>query len=283
MYPSRTDAADYLQTYARHFDLPIRMSSHVNALSKVNGEFVLGFSNGEQIRARQVVVATGAFGRPFVPRFAENFSEGVLQLHSSEYRNPAQAFGKKVLVVGGGNSGFQIALELAAAGGEILLSEGTRNRVLPQRLFGRDVFHWLNAFGAMSIRPESLAGRVLRKHEPIIGTSRGSLRAAGVRFAPRLLDATSFEARFANGLVFEPDTIVWATGFRHDDSWIQIPQAVDQGKALIVNGTGSCVEGLHALGRPWANGRGSALLGYVGRDAEGLSRTLTRNTKRFET
>src|SRR5207248_9339521 len=109
-YPGKDDVADYLATYAATFDLPVRTGTTVIALDH---GLELTTTSGS-IRARQVVVATGPFQRPAVPACSTAFVPEVLQQHSSAYCDPEPFRGRQALVVGGGNSGFQIAAELAA-------------------------------------------------------------------------------------------------------------------------------------------------------------------------
>jgi putative flavoprotein involved in K+ transport len=113
-YPTKDPVADYLQTYAAAFDLPVRLNAKVTELRRLDdGSFELR-AGEETYRARQVVVATGPFHVPFVPPQAHGLDPSVTQLHSADYRNPQALPDGAVLVVGGGNSGFQIAEELAA-------------------------------------------------------------------------------------------------------------------------------------------------------------------------
>src|SRR4029450_9399444 len=138
-YPSKDDAASYLHSYVSAFDLPVRLNAKVTSLTQRNGAYVVATADAE-FTASQVVVATGPFQVPFIPPVAGDLDETVFQIHSAGYRNPAQLpQAGHVLVVGGGNSGFQIAEELAATR-EVDLSVGKRVPSLPQRLLGRDLF-----------------------------------------------------------------------------------------------------------------------------------------------
>ena len=112
-YPSRDEVIAYLEQYAQTFDLPIELNSRVRRLSSEGGRFLLEV-DGRTITADQVVVATGPFQMPFVPAFASRLAPDVFQAHSTEYRKPSDVPDGTVLVVGGGNTGFQIAKELAA-------------------------------------------------------------------------------------------------------------------------------------------------------------------------
>ena len=156
-YPTKELVAGYLNAYAAEFDLPVRLNARVTALIPTAEGFEARTDDGI-FRARQVVVATGPFQAPHVPATAQRLDGSVTQLHSAGYRNPRTLPSGPVLVVGGGNSGFQIAAELAATR-RVDLSIATKAPVLPQRLAGKDLFWWLTRLGLM--------------------------RAAGVRFRPR--------------------------------------------------------------------------------------------------
>ena len=117
-------------------------------------------------------MATGPFQVPNVPSLAQGLAADVFQTHSTGYRRPADVPEGRVLVVGGGNTGFQIAKELVASR-EVHLAVGSRQKPLPQRLLGRDVFWWLTRLGLLSKTVESRLGRRLRGRDTLIGSSRG--------------------------------------------------------------------------------------------------------------
>jgi putative flavoprotein involved in K+ transport len=268
-YPTKDPVADYLQAYAQAFDLPVRLNARVTDLSRTEDGFEVRTAD-ETYRARQVVVATGPFQVPFVPPPARRLDASVTQLHSAAYRNPRALPDGPVLVVGGGNSGFQIAEELAATR-QVDLSVGSKNAMLPQRLAGRDLFWWLTRLGLMRVSAASRLGRrVQARGEFVIGSSRRRLERAGVRFWPRLVDADGRTVRFADGGTVEVGVVVWATGFRPDYSWIHIPGVVDGGRVAHRRGV-TDVAGLYFLGLSWQHTRGSALLGFVNDDAAYLA------------
>ncbi|MGQ7788974.1 flavin-containing monooxygenase, partial [Nesterenkonia sp. K-15-9-6] len=154
-YPGKDEVAAYLAMYAERYALPVHLDTRVTKLNGAAGDFRLHFASGEPLKARAVVVATGAFGSPFVPALANRLDPQVLQIHSEEYRNPSQLRGEDIAVVGGGNSGFQIALELANNGMRVSLSEGVRLRNLPQRILGVVGHEVVGAGGAMRKRTDS--------------------------------------------------------------------------------------------------------------------------------
>jgi putative flavoprotein involved in K+ transport len=279
-YPSKDAVASYLQAYAAAFDLPVRLNARVTHLIKTEQGFEI-HTQDETYRARQVVVATGPFQVPFVPLAAQGLDSSVTQLHSAHYRNPNDLPTGPVLVVGGGNSGFQIAEELAKAGRLADLSIGTKMPVLPQRFAGRDLFWWLTRLGLMRVTAQSRLGRRMSSREFIIGSSRRRIRAAGVRFRPAVADTDGRTVRFTDGTSLDADVVIWATGYRPDYSWIDIPGVTRDGQVAHQRGV-TDVPGLYFLGLPWQHTRGSALLGFVREDAAylaGLIASTARTTQ----
>lgn len=276
-YPTGTDVARYLADYAEHFDLPVRTSSAVQTLAqdRTAGNtpadvFTLATPT-RLITAARVIVATGAFGAPATPGFAPDLGPDLPVLHSHDYRRPSDVPDGAVLVVGAGNTGYQLALELARNGRTVHLAQGNAGRTVPQRVAGRDIFWWLTRSGMITAPADSAVGRRLRANDPVIGTSRTTLRTAGVRFRPRAVGGTGRTVAFADNTSLRPDGVLWATGYRHDDRWINVPETLDEHGTLRTTGLDTAVRGLHVLGRPWQRSRGSALLGFVGQDAHHLA------------
>jgi putative flavoprotein involved in K+ transport len=269
-YPTKEPVADYLRAYANAFDLPVRLDARVTELSRPqDGTFEVRTA-ADAFQARQVVVATGPFQVPFVPPQARGLDPSVAQVHSAAYRNPRALPDGPVLVVGGGNSGFQIAEELAATR-RVDLSIATKAPMLPQRRAGRDLFWWLTRSGLLRVTVNSRPGRRMSRREFVIGTNRRRLARKGVRFRPRLVDAEGRTVRFADhGLLEDVGVVVWATGYRPDYAWIQIPGVVREGHVVHRRGV-TDVPGLYFLGLSWQHTRGSALLGFVNDDAAYLA------------
>ena len=268
-YPTRDETIAYLHQYAVKFELPIRLNSAVRSLTRTGDRYLLEL-DGETIEAEQVVVATGPFQIPFVPPFADRLAPEVVQMHSTGYRNPASLPGPTVLVVGGGNTGFQIAAELAAAGQDVHLSVGSRQKPLPQRLLGRDLFWWLGKTGLIRKTVDSRLGKRLRERDALIGSSPRALGKLGVTMRPRATAVSGRAITFADGSELEADAVVWATGYRSDHSWIELPLTDASGRLQHTRGVTE-YPGLYFLGQQWQHTRGSALLGWVEDDAEHLA------------
>jgi putative flavoprotein involved in K+ transport len=267
-YPGKDQVADYLTGYAHRHAFPVLTDTRVTRLAPYVGGLAAHTTHGV-VNARRVVVATGAFHVPFLPAIHGSFS--LPALHSSQYRRPADLPHGRVLVVGGANSGLQIAEDLVG-GREVVLASGTNPPEVPQRPLGKDLFWWLTRLGLMDKRPDSwLAKRMRARGDLVVGTSRKELRAAGVDFRPRLVHASGRTATFADGTAVDVDAVVWATGFRPDYSWIDAPSVTDEsGMPRHDGGRSLAVPGLWFLGLPWQRTRGSALLGFVQRDAAHL-------------
>jgi putative flavoprotein involved in K+ transport len=272
--------ADYLQAYAAAFDLPVRRNARVTDLRQLGDGFEVRTADATY-QARQVVVATGPFQVPFVPPPAGKLDASVTQLHSADYRNPRALPEGPVLVVGGGNSGFQIAEELASTR-TVDLSIATTYPMLPQRLAGRDLFWWLTRLGLLRVTVDSRPGRRMSRRDFVIGTNRRRLERKGVRFRPRLVDAEGRTVRFADHrLLEEVGVVVWATGYRADYGWLHIPGVVGEGHVVHRRGVTE-VPGLYFLGLSWQHTRGSALLGFVNDDAAYLAERIASRYQQDE-
>jgi putative flavoprotein involved in K+ transport len=275
-YPSRDEVIDYLERYADSFDLPIELNRPVRRLTKRNGALVLEV-DGRTITAEQVVLATGPFQTPYVPKIAERLAPDVFQTHSTGYRRPSDVPGRTVLVVGGGNTGYQIAEELAATH-EVYLSVGSRQTPLPQRFLGRDLFWWLTTTRLFRTTVESRLGRRLRNRDTLIGSSPRRLKKHGVRMKPRVVDADGRTVRFEHASELAVGAVIWATGYRPDYSWIDLPVFDDDGRLRHRRGV-TDVPGLYSLGLTWQHTRGSALLGWVKDDAEFIADRIDEHAR----
>jgi putative flavoprotein involved in K+ transport len=272
-YPGKEAVAEYLRDYAAAFALPVELGARVTGLRRTDSGFQIGTAD-RTYAARQVIVATGPFQTPFVPPPAAGLDDSVIQLHSAEYRSADGLPEGPAVVVGGGNSGFQIALELAATR-PVELSVGSAYPAVPQRLLGRSLFWWLTRSGLMRVPVDSRLGRRLQARETLIGTGRRGLQRAGVRFRPRLVDAEGRTLRFADGTSREASVVVWATGYRSDYTWIDVPGVLRDGRVVHARGVTE-VPGLYFLGLSWQHTRGSALLGFVADDAAHVAAHLVR-------
>jgi putative flavoprotein involved in K+ transport len=277
-YPTRDEVIAYLDRYAETFDLPIEFNSEVKKLELGDGGRFRLAVDGRTSTADQIVVATGPFQTPYVPKLADRLADDVFQTHAVGYRRPDEVPSGTVLVVGGGNTGFQIAKELSATH-KVALSIGSRQTPLPQRLLGRDLFWWLTKARILDKTVESRLGRKLSTRETLIGSSPRELkRRYGVELKPRVVEADGHAVRFEDGSQLEVSAVIWATGYRPDYSWIKLPIFDEVGRLRHRRGVTN-VPGLYFLGLTWQHTRGSALIGWVKDDAEFIGERIAEHQK----
>ncbi len=281
-YPTKEDVARYLSAYASRYELPVALGQAVTHLRQREGVFHVTTTAG-QYRARRVVVATGPFTKPLVPSYPGQQQSPILQLHSSEYKSPDQLPEGPVLVVGGGNSGAQIAVELS---GRFPVSVSVRKplRFKSLEVLGRSIFFWGTALGILHARSDSFVARRLRAQgDPVYGRElERLLKAKRVPLLPEIKSFSGHRIAFADGQAFPFQTLIWATGFAEDFSWIGIPELFDQ-KGRIRHQEGvSPVAGLYFLGLPWQRARSSALLMGAGRDALFIAKHLLNSSGHAE-
>jgi putative flavoprotein involved in K+ transport len=269
--PTRDEVIDYLHRYATTLDLPVELNSRVSALDRREGRYAADLP-GRTILADRVIVATGPFQQPRIPPFAASLASDVYQAHSTGYRRPGDVPPGRVVVVGGGNTGYQIAEELAADR-DVVLAVGSRQTPLPLRLLGRQIFWWLTKLGVLGIAVESRLGRRLRERDTLIGSSPSKAKRLGIDLKPRAVDASGRTVRFADGTMTDADAIIWATGYESDYSWIRLAVMDDQGRVRHRRGV-SDHPGLYFLGLQWQYTRGSALLGFVSADARYIAQKI---------
>ena len=273
-YPERDEVVEYLEEYASTREVPVQLDSPVQALTPTTGGFLLDLGT-RTIEAQQVVVATGPFQVPRVPAFASALAPDVFQVHSTGYQRPSDIPEGTVVVVGGGNTGFQIAKELSATH-EVHLAIGSRQTPLPQRLLGRDLFWWLTKTRLIEKTAESRIGRRARHRDTLIGSSPRDVKRHGVTVQSRVVAASDREVTFADGSELDVDAVVWATGYRSEYGWIDLPVVDADGRVVHRRGV-TDVPGLFFLGLTWQHTRGSALLGWVNDDAEFIAGRISAN------
>jgi putative flavoprotein involved in K+ transport len=276
-YPGRDDVVAYLTDYARALELPVEPNRRVRAVRQAHGGYVVELDD-RAIHAQQVVIATGPFQVPVVPAIAERLDPGIVQLHSTRYRNPGQIPPGPVLVVGGGNTGYQIAEELVRSH-EVHLSIGARQTPLPQRILGRDLFTYLQALRLMRVTVASRLGSRLQHRETLIGSSPiAARRRHGIHLHGRTVEISGPEVRFADGGTVTPSAVIWATGHRLDHSFVHAPVFDSAGRLAHQRGV-TAAPGLYFLGLPWQHTRGSALLGWVKDDARFIAERIAERAE----
>ena len=271
-FPTKDEMADYLEAYAERFELTVAPGTGIRRLERVDGGFRATTEAGESIDCRAVVLATGAFQRPAIPPISNGLSKEVTQLAPEDYRSPGQLAAGRVLVVGDGATGRQIALELTSNHG-VLLAAGRPRRVSPDRILGRSVFWWMDKLGILRASRESRIGRFLMKADPFPGKhlELDKLQQRGVEVVGRVTQAEGKKVSFADGKAAEVDAVVWASGYRDDADWVAIPEVKDaRGNFMHYRGIYP-LPNLCFVGRSWQWTRGSALFAGVGEDAAYLA------------
>ena len=274
-YPTKDKAADYLEAYAREFKLPVRTGMKVDRLSRAGNLFKVVCGN-HLLFAENVVVATGAYNDPRVPSFARELDDKIVQFHSKEYRNPSQIQGGGVLVVGSGNSGAEIAIELArghqtSLSGRDTGQEPTRAGSLADHVLTPVM--WFMATKVLTV--DTPIGRKVRDHflDPPRGIPLGRVRrkdfsAAGVERVPRTTGVRNGHPVLEDGRVLKVSNIIWCTGFTPNYDWIDLSFPTLHGTPIHERGIVDSCPGLYFVGLPFLYSLSSVLLGGVGRDAE---------------
>ncbi|PDZ03347.1 oxidoreductase [Bacillus cereus] len=266
-FPCKDEMAAYLEEYARYFTLPVQLQTEVFKIKKEKDIFEL-HTPTEILQSKKVVIATGGFQQPYIPSFSQHLLSHVFQIHSSQYKSPSQIPKGKVLVVGGGNSGMQIAVELAKTH-EVTMSISHPLTFLPLHLFRKSIFSWLEKLGLLYAELNTKRGRWFQKRkDPIFGfEGKELIRSGAIKLEEKVVRASENNIMFQNGGMYSAESIIWSTGFIQNYKWIEIEKAVNgNGFPNHVRGI-SPVKGLYYIGLPWQSQRGSALICGVGKDA----------------
>jgi putative flavoprotein involved in K+ transport len=287
-YPGKDQVADYLESYAERFELPIRTGTTVDAVRR-EGDGYRVVSGSDSWRAENVVVATSAYHTPRVPPFASELDPETVQIHSKDYRRPGQLQAGETLVVGAGNSGAEIAMELSQrhrvwlsgrdTGQEPVSASGT----LWDRLVTPLIWFAANHV----LRPTNPLGRKARAHFldpprgiPLARVRRRDLLDAGVERVPRTAGVEGGRPVLDDGRVLDVGNVVWCTGFRPDFGWVELPIFGEYGLPRHERGVVPTQPGLYFAGLPFQSALASSLIGGVGRDARYVAKRIAQRTAR---
>lgn len=271
--PGKERMADYLVAYARRFGLDVECGTPVERLTAEAGgpARYLAVSGDRDIWADHVVVATGPTGTPRVPAIADLIDPGVFQVHAAEYRDPRQLPDGPALVVGAGNSGAEIAIELAAT--RPVWLAGRDVGALPVKLGGLP-YRVLNKFLTSDTAwGRSMARKNSGKGTPLVRLTQEDITAAGVRRTSKV-DEVDDGMPVADGARLEPAAIVWATGYTRDFSWIKLPVLDDTGDPAHHRGVVFGEPGLYVIGLPFLHSFASSLIMGMDRDAGHIARVV---------
>jgi putative flavoprotein involved in K+ transport len=288
-FPTKDATGDYLETYARHFQLPVRGGVRVERLSRIGDRFLV-VAGDQQFEADNVVVAMAGWQRPRVPAFATELHPRIVQVHSFDYRNPAQLQPGGVLIVGAGNSGAEIALDVAR-GHETWLSgrdtghvpfriEGLAARLLLVRLVLRVVFHRILTVKTPIGR--KARAKMLHRGEPLVRTKPQDLVAAGIKRVPRVARMENGLPVLEDGRVLDVSNVIWCTGFHSGFSWIDLPVFDANGDAKHDSGVVTSEPGLYFVGLKFLYAASSSALHGVGRDAARIADRISATRRKAD-
>jgi len=287
-FPTKDAMADYLADYATRFSLPVRSGMRVDGLSR-NGKGFVVTAGERRFVADNVVVAMSNYQKPFVPPFASELRSDIVQLHSLDYRNPGQLREGGVLLVGAGNSGADIALEVARThrtwlsgrhpGHVPFRIEGLAARLLLVRLVLRVLFHRI-----LSVRTpigRKARPKVLSSGGPLIRVKPGDLDAAGVTRVPRAAGVKDGLPLLEDGRVLDVANVIWCTGFEPGFSWIRLP-VLGEREPQHDRGVVPSQPGLYFVGLAFLYSLSSVMIHGVGRDAERIADAIVARRRDAE-
>jgi len=289
-FPTKNEMADYLENYARHFELPVKTGIKVDRLSRDGRTYTIT-AGGRRIEADHVVIAMASYQVPKVPAFASELSPRIVQLHSFDYRSPQQLQDGDVLIVGAGNSGAEIAKDIARghrvwiAGRDVgqvpFRMEGLAARLVLGRLVLRGIFHHILTLGT----PLGRKARpfVISRGGPLIRVKNRDLAALGVRRVARVTGVQNgvpvVDHGDDGGQPLDVANVIWCTGFHPGFSWIDRPVFDDHGEPRHDRGVVGGEPGLYFVGLHFLYAMSSTMIHGVGRDAAHLAREIARRVR----
>jgi putative flavoprotein involved in K+ transport len=284
-FPTKDKMADYLESYVAHFQIPMLFNTRVDELAHEGASYLIA-ADTLHIKANHVIVATGAYPTPRVPAFASYLDLAINQLHSAGYRNPGQLRDGAVLVAGAGNSGVEIALELASQHSVWLAGRDTG--FIPANYgkfsyeFGVMVFKALMQHLTVDTPPGRWLVRRAREFSgghPVVGVKPEYLLRAGVQRVPRVAAVTDGWPVLEDGRTLDIANIIWCTGFVRDYRWINLPIFDAKGDPIHHRGVVQAEPGLYFTGLPYQSSLLSGLVAGAGADAKYIAKQIALRTK----
>jgi putative flavoprotein involved in K+ transport len=284
-FPTKDEMGDYLESYAKRFEIPVRNGQKVDCLMRKNGRFFVT-TKDSHYTADNVVVAMANHQEPKKPDFADELDPGIVQMHSSEYRTPSQLQDGSVLIVGAGNSGAELAKEFAGSH-EVVMSgkssgelpfkmEGTLSRLFLLKLVGRVVFHRILTTSTPMGR--KARRKMLRQASPLIRVKSKDLAEMGVERVPRTVGVRNGKPVLEDGRVQDVKNVVWCTGYDPGFSWIDLP-VLGEYEPNHRRGVVESEPGLYFVGLHFLYAMSSEMIHGVGRDAEYIVKAIEKRTK----
>ena len=288
-FPTKDAMADYLESYAQHFQLPVRCGLRVERLSRLGDRFLV-VAGDQQFEADNVVVAMADYQRPRVPAFASELNSRIVQVHSFNYRSPAELQPGGVLIVGAGNSGAEIALDVVrdhetwVAGRDTghvpFRIEGLAARLLLVWIVLRVVFHRILTVKTPIGR--KARAKMLHIGQPLVRTKPQDLIAAGVKRVPRIARIENGLPVLEDGRVLDVANVIWCTGFHSGFSWIDLPVFDANGDAKHDSGVVTSEPGLYFVGLKFLYAASSSTIHGVGRDAARIADRISATQRRAD-
>jgi putative flavoprotein involved in K+ transport len=287
-FPTKDEMADYLASYASRFNLNVRNGIKVENLSR-DGDHYCVRAGDQQFKAKNVVVAMSNYQHPRIPPFAQELHKNILQLHSSEYRNPSQLNEGDVLIVGAGNSGAEISLELALRHRTFLAGkdtghvpfriEGLAARLFLLRLVLRIGFHHIMTIKSKIGRKMRI--KLLSHGGPLVRTKPKDLIKAGIKRVPRVVGARNGMPLLEDQSLLKVSNIIWCTGFNAGFSWIDLPIFDDKSELPIHNRGITNEPGLYFAGLLFLYSASSSMVHGVARDAKYIAKNILARTEKI--
>jgi putative flavoprotein involved in K+ transport len=281
-FPTKDEMADYLESYAQRFRLPVRTGMRVERLFKRGAHYVAQ-AGALEVQAGQVVIAMAKYQRERLPSFAPSLSREIVQLHSNNYRNLSQLRPGGVVLIGAGNSGADIALEVAHGGHRTWVAGRDTGEIpfRPQNFWGRNVFMplLLGIIFRHVLTVKTPLGRkartsVLTKGGLLIRVKSRDLTAIGVERAPRVIGVRQGLPLLEDGRTLEVANIIWCTGYDAGFEWIELPILGDDGEPRHRSGLVEDQQGLYFVGLPFLHSMSSSMIHGVGRDAARIVKAI---------
>jgi len=279
-FPTKDAVADYLAEYAQRFQLPVRSGVKVDRLWREGGRFVLT-AGSERFEAENVVVAMANYQVPRVPEFARQLDPGIVQLHSHEYRNLSQLREGGVLVVGMGNSGADIGIEVAPSHPAWISGKESGHIPFPIESFAARHFlvRLVRLLGHHVLTVGTPIGRrvrpkLLRRTNPLVRVKPKDLDAAGIKRVPKVTGVRDGLPLLADDRTLNVNNVIWCTGYQHGFPWIDLPIFEEDGEPVHDRGIVEKVPGMFFVGLHFLYAMSSATLVGVGRDAKRIAKAV---------
>jgi putative flavoprotein involved in K+ transport len=272
-FPTKDELLDYLERYVAEFDLPVRLGVHVDGLFREGAGFRVT-AGAQAYDADHVILATGAHRAPHRPAFGDELSADIVQLHSADYRNPGQLAPGPVLLVGAGNTGAEIAMDLAPTHKVLLAGRNVGEIPIDIRGWqGRVMFPVLWWVWEHILTERSKPGRKVQAErfeghgDPWIRQKEKDIEQAGVERTSRITGIVDGRPRNEDGEVLDVANVIWCTGFEKDFAWIDLPGLDSSGRLANERGAVEGQPGLYVLGQEFQYMFNSHTVGGVGKDA----------------